>query len=76
MATTHPIATDRLDKKDMVAQYFADTTAAQDDTSKMLMGEKLRTYAMETLEYLAVGGILQLRRQATAALHYMEGTKT
>lgn len=60
----------------MVAQYFADThIAAQEHISDTRMREKLRTYAVEALAYLEVGvDIARLRRQATAALQYMEET--
>ncbi|KAK8108492.1 hypothetical protein PG984_014293 [Apiospora sp. TS-2023a] len=61
---------------DMVAQYFADTFATEDNAFDEHTGEKLRAHAVEALKYLEVGDIVQLRRQATAALQYMEASNT
>ncbi|KAK8057824.1 hypothetical protein PG996_011761 [Apiospora saccharicola] len=76
--TTPPAAiTDSHSDNDMVAQYFADTIATEQDGFDDSHNPKnLRTYAVEALKYLKVGDILQLRRQATAALHYMENINT
>ncbi|KAK8017252.1 hypothetical protein PG991_008328 [Apiospora marii] len=66
------------DRRDinMVVQYFADTYGAENNVPDEPASEKLKAYAVEALEYLEVGDIVQLRRQATAALHYMEYTNT
>ncbi|KAK7991074.1 hypothetical protein PG990_015354 [Apiospora arundinis] len=60
---------------DMAAQYYPDTsiiTAEDKAFNGTYLCESLRTYAVEALKYLEVGNTLLLRRQATAALDFLE----
>ncbi|KAK6851509.1 hypothetical protein PG995_011634 [Apiospora arundinis] len=65
----------RCGSEDMAAQYYADkpiVTAEDEKFNGTYLCESLRTHAVEALKYLEVGDILLLRRQATAALDFLE----